>query len=357
MPAQFHRLTSAACVFVVALSLAGCQTTGPGAASYGSGSIASNGTGNGTGTGTGTTVTTGTNGALGTAPPQVFRTTIAVPSDPATVFSGTGTSGGVEGVVIADTSNVSVNARTAAGGADAIASRDLNNASIASIDPNAPTVINAVALGTNDINNVETPEDYTTGTSLIVSNVNGRFFQNGDFLGSSQFGFVSERVGLTERVAGFHSGIETAVNNMPTTGQANYLGGFSGRQYNIGANTSREIRSTSLLQADFAGGTVNGVVGLDPRDQNTISPAYFVQFQSTINRNTFAGTADFRDLITGAAIGTVSNSSASGGFYGAGAREIAGALRIEGNPDGTPTVVVGGFGGVMNPDVQLRIVP
>lgn len=335
-------IARAACVLLAAMCLSACKTTGPGAASYGSGTIASNSTGSGSGGGTGT----GTLPTLTpTTPPPagVFRTTIPIPAAPSARFSGNAV-GTAEGIVVDDITNITISDRTTTGGIASSSSRTPSLASFSTASALTPNITNAIdATPTAD----ENQGSYDLSDSRIISRVGSDAFTIQQIHGSSHYGIATQQIGNRELVAGFHGGSLTPAIDMPTTGQANYLTTFIGRSYEVGSRLGPDdLIGVGIFQADFASGEVTGLTSLQ---SGGFSTGYNLRVEGRITGNTFLGSASFP--------GTVTSSSVSGGFYGQGVREVAGALRLEGTPTvtGTPTAIVGGFGGVIDPNVQLDL--
>ena len=96
--------------------------------------------------------------------------------------------------------------------------------------------------------------------------------------------------------------------------------------------------STIGLKADFAAGTVKGgvsdsqLVTYDDRGNKTVlnNEITGLAIDAKINGSEYAGTANFVNN-AGQSVGTVTQGAAIGGFFGAGAKETAAAVAIEGN--------------------------
>lgn len=101
------------------------------------------------------------------------------------------------------------------------------------------------------------------------------------------------------------------------------------------------LSGSAEITANFGTGTVSGRVS-HMRQDGFINTNTDILMNGTISGNTYSGSAGLVDAGTNTAVGGTTRSTHSGGFYGANAGEVAGALTIEAatNP-GLPRFGVG----------------
>lgn len=162
----------------------------------------------------------------------------------------------------------------------------------------------------------------------------------------AQYRDVSNGGGSDAFAAWFFGGSETTLANMPVAGTATYNGQFTataetsnwtqitGGTYD--PNGLWRLRGTSVVNADFAAGTVTGTLTPNHWEKfdngNTIvvdaaNPERYVfhdtnfNLQATITDNKFAGTTTATNATTSYVNG---DNPVHGGFYGAAANEVTG---------------------------------
>ena len=132
-------------------------------------------------------------------------------------------------------------------------------------------------------------------------------------------------------LAAYHIGNATPTAQMPTT-TATYTGTFQGNGVtasSANANTLGAVYGDVSLTANFGAGTVNGAI-TNIRKVDTGYPgmpveSFDINIAGSITGNAYQGTAAY----VGA--GTSTNSSmVNGAFYGANAKETAGAVVVDG---------------------------
>ncbi len=274
---------------------------------------------------------TGLGGAIGLGGTIGTGTGSSTPKVP---FAGTG-QGRSEGITIPDANNISVSNQTPAGGVTATVT--LGNGSVSYQDASViiPDIIDAVPTGSGS---------YVSGDSVIDVITSSR----GGTLEHMAFGYVTNQTGSTINVAGFHGG---DIEGLPVTPTANYRGTFIGQYYEIGSNKPADyVGSIMSLQANFATGKVTSNIPAHRqaggRGGTSSLSSYDLLVDADITGSKFDGTVSYVDRSTSNPVGTVDSSSVNGAFYGPLGEEVGGALRVEGTPEGTPSVIVGGFGAV-----------
>lgn len=256
-----------------------------------------------------------------------------------TIYTG-GIVGKSHGVYVPNLNSISIGARSQAGGETATVVRGDEAGSFTATGTAQTNISNAEIVGTaSEI----FPNTYTVGNSIIYSKVNAI----ADHLTSTHYGLVVTTNGSSGDYNAFHAGTLTPVSDMPTGGTASYTGSFNGFLLTDGASAVTEIFGTTSLNANFGAGTMTGSVdNMLPIGAGT-NPNYDLGINATISGSTYSGTVDYTNAF-GVPTGTVTTSSVSGGFYSSDASETTGALRIEGNPDGANSAIVGAFGASRN---------
>lgn len=255
-------------------------------------------------------------------------------STPKVPFSGTG-QGRSEGISIPDANNISVSDRSSAGGVNATVTVNAGAVSYQDANVFIPDIVDATpATG------VGAADGYISGNSLIDVISGG----GGGTLEHLAFGYVTNQTGSAINLAGFHAG---DIEGLPTTPTARYVGTFIGQYYEIGSNQSADyVGSIMSLNADFTTGKVTADIPVILQEGGRGGSLDFTGYNLAVDANIvgskFSGTASYVD--GGSTVGSVTASSVNGAFYGALGQEVAGAVRIEGRPRGTDTVIVGGFG-------------
>lgn len=369
---QSTRIGAITACCAMTFALAGCKTTGS-AFSDVAGLQANNaqaGAGAGAGgAGAGAGAGGGGGGVIpGVVPvPGIFQTSLAIPASANNPPINRLSNGPAQAVLINNVSSAVVDQRTDADGV--IIATDVSQPSVNIAGANAllPSVVNAPNLPQDPNTNYTTDaQRYSLGNSFVAFTVPDDNTAAQRVAGSMGFGYIAERNGNALNIAGFHVGDETAVNNMPTVGTANYLGSVTGQRVisnNLGQAHIGEVEGTILVQANFTAGRIEGWLGAfdNPElPQSTVATANNldqIQFYGAIDRNTFSATAEYVDDFGGVPVATTTDSAVTGQFYGNGARELGGSIRLESETPGQRQVFVGAFGGVMNEQPQVDISP
>jgi hypothetical protein len=185
-------------------------------------------------------------------------------------------------------------------------------------------------------------------------------------LAYATYGFVQLPGGTSgTSYGGYHNGTPSEVSSLPTNVTATYTGLYAGSVITLGANgapTSIAAQNgTANLSANFSNSTVTGTVtnltttsaaiSTSPGATTTAAAGYGLGMNGTISGTSYTGTAGYNNGANSTAAGTVVASGLTGGFYGPGAAETAGALMIKGtDPSGksSPSITVGAFGAKKN---------
>lgn len=172
----------------------------------------------------------------------------------------------------------------------------------------------------------------------------------------SYVGVASSRSGVRSgassdvsfNVAGIFGGRSTS--DMPTSGKADYTGGFEGLE---NASLDSNLRTSNIsgkanLTADFAAKTVRGRI--DDVKNHSAGPiaqsaGYGIGYNGTITGSNFAGTSWLTQANSDAPLNGFSQSgNLQGGFFGPGAAEAAGGLSALGVDGNRKLLVTGAFG-------------
>ncbi len=166
-------------------------------------------------------------------------------------------------------------------------------------------------------------------------------------MGNASFGLIMVNKGNnTAAIGGFHVGAGTA--SMPTSASATYTGKTVGTA--IASNGAAIVfGGDTNVNANFGAGTVTGrnsnltIVGGDFSGQGT---GFDVTMNGSISGNSYSGSSALVNPGTNTNIGIAGPSNLSGGFYGAGAADTAGAYSASssGTSTGNTISVVGAFG-------------
>jgi C-lobe and N-lobe beta barrels of Tf-binding protein B len=163
---------------------------------------------------------------------------------------------------------------------------------------------------------------------------------------------------------GYHNGTPTATSSMPTNVTATYTGLYAGTLFTPGTGGTTNVgqqNGTANLTANFTNSTVAGTVtnltttsaavSAVATTPTTTAAGYGLGMNGTISGSSYTGTAGYNNGTNSTAAGTVTASGLTGGFYGPGAAETAGALMVKGtDPSGksSPSITVGAFGAKKN---------
>lgn len=144
-----------------------------------------------------------------------------------------------------------------------------------------------------------------------------------------------------------------ATSNMPKTGAATYVGAFQGRE-TIGSPgvspANARLRGDMTLDADFAAATLRGRIDqVQARADGAAdwsARAYGVSLEGVIRGAALsAESVSLVDPNTGAPLSKIAHwGAASGGFFGPGAAEAAGALALTAKEGRTQRLITGAFG-------------
>lgn len=154
---------------------------------------------------------------------------------------------------------------------------------------------------------------------------------------------------ITFGAAGIFGGRSTS--DMPTSGKADYAGGFEGvENSSFGATVqTSSLSGKANLTADFAARTVRGRID-DVKNHNAgpipQSTAYSIGYTGTITGSAFSGTSWLTQANSDAPLAyAVQNGTLQGGFFGPGAAETAGGLSAAATLDSNRKMLVtGAFG-------------
>lgn len=143
-----------------------------------------------------------------------------------------------------------------------------------------------------------------------------------------------------------------STTDMPTTGRAEYQGGFEGLEqvaFNGAPMQTMSISGRANLTADFAARTVRGRI--DDVSNHGMGPiktpaGYSIGYNGAITGSSFAGTSWLTQANSDAPLnGFAQNTGAlHGGFFGPGAAETAGALGVSAADAQKSMLVTGAFG-------------
>lgn len=149
---------------------------------------------------------------------------------------------------------------------------------------------------------------------------------------------------------GFFGG--SATSNMPTSGKADYAGGFEGIEHS--AVTGQPMQASNIsgkanVSADFAARTVRGRI--DDVNNHSVGPmpqpaGYSIGFTGAISNALYTGSSWITQRNSDAPLaGAVQNTGVvQGGFFGPGAVETAGGLSVTTADANRKMLVTGGFG-------------
>jgi hypothetical protein len=150
---------------------------------------------------------------------------------------------------------------------------------------------------------------------------------------------------------GFFGGKSTT--DMPTSGKAEYAGGFEGLEQTATAGApvqTSNISGKANLSADFAAKTVRGRI--DDVNNHSLGPVktaagYSIGFDGKITNSTFAGSSWLTQKNSDAPVNgfTQNGGTLQGGFFGPGAAETAGAIGLAAADANKKVLVTGAFGG------------
>jgi hypothetical protein len=161
------------------------------------------------------------------------------------------------------------------------------------------------------------------------------------------------RAGTTGDSAFATSGLfgGAATSDMPTSGKADYAGGFEGIENS--ALTGQPMKVSNIsgkanLSADFAAKTVRGRI--DDVSNHSLGPfkqaaGYSIGFDGAISGASFSGRSWLTQSNSDAPLSGYSHSGVlQGGFFGPGAAETAGALTVNSSDANRKMQVTGAFG-------------
>jgi hypothetical protein len=149
-------------------------------------------------------------------------------------------------------------------------------------------------------------------------------------------------------IAGIFGG--RATSDMPTSGRADYAGGFEGLEHSS-VDAKLQISNVSgkaNLSADFAAKTVRGRID-DVKNHSSgpiaQSAGYSIGYNGSISGPNFAGASWLTQVNSDAPLnGYSQNGSLQGGFFGPGAAEATGALSTLAADGNKRLLVTGAFG-------------
>lgn len=150
-------------------------------------------------------------------------------------------------------------------------------------------------------------------------------------------------------VAGLYGGRSTS--DMPTSGRADYAGGFEGIE---NASTDATMRTSNIsgkadVSADFGARTVRGRI--DNVNNHSAGPlaqsaGYSIGFNGTMTGSSISGTSWLTQRNSDAPLPgfTQTSGTMQGGFFGPGAAEVAGGVSTLATNGNHKLMVTGGFG-------------
>lgn len=236
-----------------------------------------------------------------------------------------------------------------------------------------------MGLGYANLNGAEYKSgDRTTGSGhqlLLYSQAGTSFMQHSGYGFAEQFqGTVIQRENgdwdfdptkpISVTSGAIFGGNATAQAEMPRDVTATYAGSFVGLglanngTHNALEDSPVDLRGDVRMSANFGSGAVEGnVYNMQKQENETgeihpLDTPFGIVMNGQIDAgtgNTFQGTAAFTNggANDAAIAGATTSSALVGGFYGPGAAEAAGALRVEGNVgQHTDLFVQGSFGTV-----------
>lgn len=148
---------------------------------------------------------------------------------------------------------------------------------------------------------------------------------------------------------GIYGGSSTS--DMPSSGKADYAGGFEGLENSATGATLRtsNISGKANLSADFAAKTVRGRI--DNVNNHSVGPmqqaaGYSIGYNGTITGSNFSGTSWLTQANSDAPLSGYNQNSGTlqGGFFGPGAVETAGAMSVSAADSSKKLLVTGAFG-------------
>jgi hypothetical protein len=161
------------------------------------------------------------------------------------------------------------------------------------------------------------------------------------------------RAGTTGDTAFATSGLfgGAATGDMPTSGKADYAGGFEGIENSALNGQPMKVSNISgkaNLSADFAAKTVRGRI--DDVSNHSLGPikqaaGFSIGFNGSMTGSTFSGSSWLTQANSDAPLSGYSSTGVmQGGFFGPGAAETAGALTVNSSDASRKLQVTGAFG-------------
>ena len=161
------------------------------------------------------------------------------------------------------------------------------------------------------------------------------------------------RAGTTGDTAFATSGLfgGAATGDMPTSGKADYTGGFEGIENSALNGQPMKVSNISgkaNLSADFAAKTVRGRI--DDVSNHSLGPikqaaGFSIGFNGSMTGSTFSGSSWLTQANSDAPLSGYSSTGVmQGGFFGPGAAETAGALTVNSSDASRKLQVTGAFG-------------
>lgn len=214
----------------------------------------------------------------------------------------------------------------------------------ANIESNGSAVRGSIVNGQSWVVLSNSPGSRLDG-SLGVSSLEHSFAGVASYTGGVRAGSGSD---VAFDAAGIFGGRSTS--DMPTSGKADYAGGFEGLEHSSSDATLQisNVSGKANLAADFAAKTVRGRID-DVKNHSSgplaQSAGYSVGYNGTITGSNFAGTSWLTQVNSDAPLSGYSQSgNLQGGFFGPGAAEAAGALSALGVNGNRKLLVTGAFG-------------
>jgi hypothetical protein len=142
-----------------------------------------------------------------------------------------------------------------------------------------------------------------------------------------------------------------ATSDMPTSGKADYAGGFEGMENSALNDQPMKVSNISgkaNLSADFAARTVRGRI--DDVSNHSVGPikqaaGYRIEFNGAITGSSFSGSSWLTRANSDAPLsGYAHSGNLQGGFFGPGATETAGGLTVNAADANKKMQVAGAFG-------------
>ncbi len=185
--------------------------------------------------------------------------------------------------------------------------------------------------------------DYVSVSNLLGSSL-GTTSLSYAYVGIGTKASTAPSGGYDVYMSNFFGGQKTQVSDMPSSGTANYAGGFSGESTGFGSGglSVESLDGNVNLAANFGAKTIQGSVDGIRFDSTSPSP-FSIGVNGVISGNQFSGNAHLIDAKTGKTFGT-QTSVMQGGFFGPQAAEAAGALAVKATGNGVVMFVNGSFG-------------